>query len=149
MAAASDTQKTREGSSPPALRPTGSDGFSLLEVLVATALMGLVLVVLLQVLTSALRSQEAAWRRTQAVLVAEKLLAENCQINTLRAGTYQGQEARYDYLVRISPQEEWVSGLANQRILCSLIQVTVTWQERGVRKTLELQTLRTGVLKGS
>lgn len=130
-------------------RGTGADGFTLLEVLVATMLMGLVLVVLLQVLTSSLRSQEASFRRTQAVLVADKILGENCQINTLREGTYQGREAQYDYVVRVSPQEEWVSGLSNRRILCSLIQVTLAWQERGARKTLELQTLRTGSQKGS
>ena len=127
----------------------GSDGFSLLEVLVATALMGLVLVVLLQVLTSALRSREASLRHTQAVLVAEKILEENCQINTLRAGTYQGREDQYEYVVRISPQNEWFNSLAHRRILCSLIQVTLAWQERGARKTLELQTLRTGSQKGS
>jgi prepilin-type N-terminal cleavage/methylation domain-containing protein len=126
-----------------------TEGFSLLEVLVATALMGLVLVVLLQVLTSALRSQEASFRHTQAVLVAEKILEENCQINTLKAGTYQGREAQYDYLVRVSPQSEWSNQLARRRISCSLIQVTLTWQERGARKTLELQTLRTDSQKGS
>ena len=29
------------------------------------------------------------------------------------------------------------------RVLCSLIQVTLTWQEWGRRKTLDLQTIRT------
>jgi len=120
-----------------------SSGFSLLEVLVATTLMGLVLVVLLQVLTSAMRSQEAAWRHTQAVLLAEKILEENCLINTLKAGTYRGREGRYEYVVRISPQNEWSHSLVRRRILCSLIQVTVIWQERGAQKTLELQTMRT------
>jgi prepilin-type N-terminal cleavage/methylation domain-containing protein len=126
-----------------------ANGFSLLEVLVATALMGLVLVVLLQVLTMALRSQEAAWRRTQAALVAEKILGENSQINTLKAGTYQGREGQFEYLVRISPQSEWSNSLSRRRILCSLIQVKLTWQERGAKKTLELQTLRTGSEKGA
>jgi prepilin-type N-terminal cleavage/methylation domain-containing protein len=126
-----------------------AEGFSLLEVLVASALMGLVLVVLLQVLTSALRSQEASLRRTQAVLVAQKILEENCQINTLKAGTYQGREGSYEYVVRILPQTEWSNLLARRRILCSLIQVTLTWQERGARKTLEIETLRTGSEKGA
>ena len=68
--------------------------------------MGLVLVVLLQVLTSALRAQEASWGHTQAVLVAEKILQENCEINTLAEGTYQGRDGRYDYVVRVTPQYE-------------------------------------------
>lgn len=121
----------------------GSEGFSLLEVLVATAIMGLVLVVLLQILTAALRAQEASWNHTQALLVAEKVLQENCEINTLKVGTYRGQDGRYDYVVRITPQYELAQPLADKRVLCSLIQVSLTWRERGRTKTLELQTIRT------
>jgi hypothetical protein len=128
--------------------PAGAEGFSLLEVLVATTLMGLVLVVLLQVLTSALQAQEASWGRTQALLMAEKILQENCEINSLGKGLFQGRDGRYDYEVRITPQYDMTSPLANQRLLCSLIQVTLTWQERGRRKTLELQTARTTGEKG-
>jgi len=128
---------------PPAPRPPGAEGFGLLEVLVATAIMGLVLVVILQVLTSALRAQEASWGYTQAVLVAEKILQENCEINTLERGTSQGRDGRYDYVVKVTPQYELADPFADKRILCSLLQVTLTWQEWGRHKTLELQTIRT------
>ena len=128
---------------PRAGRPPGSEGFSLLEVLVATVIMGMVLVVLLQVLTSALRAQEASWGHTQAVLVAEKILQENCEINTLARGTSQGRDGRYDYVVRVTPQYELAAPFADKRVLCSLIRVTLTWQEWGRRKTLALQTIRT------
>jgi prepilin-type N-terminal cleavage/methylation domain-containing protein len=130
-------QATRAG------RPPGAEGFSLLEVLVATTIMGMVLVVILQVLTSALRAQETSWGHTQAVLVAEKILAENCEINTLARGTSQGRDGRYDYVVKVTPQYELADPFADKRILCSLIQVTLTWQEWGRNKTLELQTVRT------
>ena len=132
-----------QGSAPPASPWPGSEGFSLLEVLVATALMGLVLVVLLQVLTSALRAQEASWSHTQALLTAEKVLQENCEINTLEAATYQGRDGRFDYVVRVTPQYELANPFSDKRVLCSLIQVTVTWRVRGQRKILELQTVRT------
>jgi general secretion pathway protein I len=128
---------------PPASRPRRAEGFSLLEVLVATAIMGMVLVVLLQVLTSALRAQGASWSHTQAVMVAEKILQENCEISTLARGTSQGRDGRYDYVVQVTPQYELADPFADKRILCSLIQVTVTWQEWGRHKTLELQTIRT------
>jgi prepilin-type N-terminal cleavage/methylation domain-containing protein len=131
-----------QGLASPALRKPEAEGFSLLEVLVATAIMGLVLVVLLQVLTSALRAQEASWGHTQAVLTAEKILQENCQVNSLKAGTYQGRDGRYDYVVRITPQDAFPGVFGDKRVLCSLIQVAVAWQEWGRRKTLELQTLR-------
>jgi prepilin-type N-terminal cleavage/methylation domain-containing protein len=132
-----------QGAAPRALRRPGAEGFSLMEVLVATTIMGLVLVVLLQVLTSALRAQKASWGHTEAVLVAEKILAENCEINTLEKRTSQGRDGRYDYVVRVTPQYELADPFADKRVLCSLIQVTVTWQEWGRPKTLELQTVRT------
>jgi general secretion pathway protein I len=141
------TRKPPRGTAPPMPRSPASEGFSLLEVLVATAIMGLVLVVLLQVLTSALRAQNASWNHTQALLTAEKVLQENCEINSLAAGTYQGRDGRYDYVVRVTPQYELDNPSATKRFLCSLIQVTVTWLERGRRKTLELQTVRTGAQK--
>jgi prepilin-type N-terminal cleavage/methylation domain-containing protein len=124
-------------------RPPRAEGFSLLEVLVATTIMGLVMVVLLQVLTAALRAQEASWSNTQAVLVGEKILQENCQVNVMTAGTYQGRDGRFDYLVKVAPQYELSDPFANKKILCSLIRVTLTWQEWGRRKTLDLQTIRT------
>ena len=103
-----------QGISPSAPQAPGAEGFSLLEVLVATAIMGLVLVVLLQVLTSALRAQEASWGHTQAVLMAEKILQENCQINSLKAGTYQGRDGRYDYVVRVIPQDAFANPCRRQ-----------------------------------
>lgn len=132
-----------QGPTPPAPRSPGSEGFSLIEVLVATTIMGLVLVVLLQVLSTALRAQKASWGHTQAVLVAEKVLQENCEINTLAEGTYQGHDGRYNYVVRIIPQYELADPFADKRVLCSMIRVTLTWREWGRPKTLELQTIRT------
>jgi hypothetical protein len=98
-------------------------------------------------LTSALRSQEASWGYTSAVLVADKILQENCEVNTLEAGTYQGRDGRYDYVVRVTPQYELTGSSAGKGLICSLIQVKVRWQDWGRRKSLELQTLRTGARK--
>jgi hypothetical protein len=81
------------------------------------------------------------------VLVAEKVLQENFEVNSLGAGTYQGRDGRYDYVVKVTPQYELGNPFADKRVICSLIQVTLTWQEWGRRKTLELQTIRTAALK--
>jgi prepilin-type N-terminal cleavage/methylation domain-containing protein len=125
------------------------DGFSLLEVLVATSLMGVLLVVLLQVLTTALRAQETSLDQIQALLVAEKVLQENCGTQTLAAATYQGRDGRFDYLVRVSPQFEVSNPHINQLVRCSLIQVTVSWRQRDQARSLALQTIRTAVEKKS
>jgi prepilin-type N-terminal cleavage/methylation domain-containing protein len=127
--------------------PGGTDGFTLLEVLVATALMGVMLVALLQVLSSAIWAQEAALGHMQALLVAEKVLQENCQVASLAAATYQGQDGGFSYLVRITPQYELSNPQLNHLVMCSLIQVTVSWRERGRAKSLALETVRTMVQK--
>jgi Tfp pilus assembly protein PilV len=127
--------------------PGGSEGFILLEVLVATVLMGVVLVALLQVLTSAIWAQEASLGHMQALLVAEKVLQENCDVSSLAAATYQGRDGDFNYLVRITPQYELANPQLNHLVMCSLIQVTVSWQERGHTKSLALETVRTMVQK--
>ncbi len=119
-------------------------GFSLLEVLVATALMGVMLVVILEVLTSALRAQEASRSNTQAVLAAEKVLAEYSEMN-LAKGIYQGREGRFDYQVRLDPQLQVQYPMQNKKLVCSSLQVVVSWKEQGKTKNLELETLRTVV----
>ena len=121
-------------------------GFTLLEVLVATTLMGLVLLVLMQVLSATIRTREASWNHTQALLVAEKVLQENCELNTLTGGTYQGREGHFDYKVNITPQFQLTTPFRFKELLCSLIQVTVFWKERGANKSLALTTARTGTL---
>jgi prepilin-type N-terminal cleavage/methylation domain-containing protein len=127
--------------------PPGAQGFTLLEVLVATALMGIVLVALLKVLSSAVWAQEAATGNMQALLVAEKVLQENCQVASLGAATYQGRDGGFDYLVQITPQYELSNPQQSRLVMCSLIQVTVSWRERGRTKSLALETVRTVVQK--
>lgn len=125
-------------------------GFSLLEVLVAATLMGLMLVIILEVLTSTLRAQEASRSNTQAVLAAEKVLEEYSELRNYKEGTFQGREGRFDYQVRITPQfQVTFPVLQDKRLLCYLVQVTVSWMEQGKTKTLELETLRTEALKKS
>jgi type II secretory pathway pseudopilin PulG len=125
-----------------------AEGFSLLEVLVATTLMGLMLVVILEVLTSTLRAQEASRSNTQAVLAAEKVLEEFSEKDLAR-GTFQGREGRFDYQVRLEPQFQVPYPGENKRLVCSLLQVMVSWKEQGKVKSLEFQTLRTTVQRKS
>jgi Tfp pilus assembly protein PilV len=147
MAASGRESNQPEQLSSPAPKRCGAEGFSLLEVLVATTLMGLVMVVLLQVLMAALWCQETSWGHTQAILEAEKVLQENCELASLTEGTYRGKNGRFEYVATVTPQYELSDPMAGKRILCSIIQVTVTWQERGKPMTVTLQTIKTGVQK--
>ncbi len=115
-----------------------------MEVLVATILMGLVLVVLLQILTGALWAQEASWGHARALLTAEKVLSEACSSQKLGGAQYQGQDGPFSYQVRISPRFEVANPTLNRLTRCSLVQVTVSWQEHGRTRSVYLETMRSG-----
>lgn len=129
----------------PGRRAANCQGFGLLEVLVATTLMGLVLVVLLQVLTGAMRAQETTLEHARALQVAERALQESCTAMNLAASQSQGQAGPYNYLVKVTPQYEVADQALDRVVKCSLIQVTVSWQERGSKRSVSLETIRTAV----
>jgi prepilin-type N-terminal cleavage/methylation domain-containing protein len=127
---------------------TAPPGFSLLEVLVATALVGLVLVALLQLLSASWRAQEASAGQVQALMVAERVLGEYVGARELKAGHYGGSQGRFAYRVNLYPQYEVIYPSQGKKLTCFLIQVTVSWEDRGQAKSTGLETARVVVLKG-
>lgn len=126
------------------LKKLHESGFSLLEVLVATALMAGLAAILLQVMTVGLRAQKASRNRAQAVEVASQVIQEYSREALLKPGTFQGRKEGFQYLVRISPQYQVAVGrTGNTQVTCYLVTVSVTWSERGAVKSVELNTLRT------
>ncbi|MFZ5453096.1 MAG: type IV pilus modification PilV family protein [Thermodesulfobacteriota bacterium] len=123
-----------------------AEGFTLLEVMVAATLMGLVLVIILQVLTSTLQAQEASRSNTQAVMTAQMVL-EEFGAREVAEGVFQGKVGRFSYQVDVKPQFQVPYPGQNKRLVCSSLQVTLSWEERGRTKILELLTLRTTVQK--
>lgn len=117
-------------------------GFGLLEVLVATTLMGLVLVVLLQVLTGAIRAQETTLTHSRALQVADRVLQQTCSAMNLSSNQFEGEDKPYHYLVRVTPQYEVPLASLDRTIRCSLIQVTVSWKERNREYSVYLETIR-------
>jgi prepilin-type N-terminal cleavage/methylation domain-containing protein len=120
-------------------------GFSLLEVLVATALMAGLAAILLQVMTVGLRAQKASLDQAQALEVASQVLQEYSRESALAPGTFQGNQGAYAYLVRITPQYQIAGRSQNTQIVCYLLNVAVTWMEKGKPKAVELNTMRTVV----
>lgn len=123
-------------------------GFTLLEVMVAATLMGLVLVMILQLLTSTLRAQEASRNNTRAVLTAQKVLEEFSD-RDLSRGVFRGQEGRFAYEVSLVPQFTVPYPGQKRQLVCSMLKVKLSWEERGQAKSLELKTIRTTVQKRS
>lgn len=129
--------------------PEREQGFSLLEVLVATAIMSLVAVTVLKVMSASLHAHQACQHLTQALGVAEQVLQKSCREEGLTTGQYQGRTGSFTYLVRIQQQYE-ISHLPREaQVKCYLISVVVSWLQFGRTKSLELETMRTVVRKES
>lgn len=114
-------------------------GFSLLEVLVAFAVMALALGVLYQALGGSVRAAGDAERNVRAVLVAESLLA---QYRTVPPGGLDqfGASDGFEWRVRSTPLPP-LEGRPEAWELHE-IGVEVSWQDRGARRSFRLVSAR-------
>lgn len=90
----------------------GARGFTLLEVIVAFALLGLALTLLLGSLSGGAKQVREAELRTRAVLHAQSLLAAAGVDTPLQPGNQQGEweQGRYHWQLQVQPWTEPRSG---------------------------------------
>jgi prepilin-type N-terminal cleavage/methylation domain-containing protein len=120
------------------VRPAGA-GFTLLEVLIALAILGTAVVVSIQGVSQGLRLLRAAGDQQQAIIVADQK-AREMLIPT--EGTESGTDGRFTWQrtsrVLETPELTPVSGPPRWRVF--EISVVVTW---GEQRRLEVSTMRT------
>ena len=113
-------------------------GFTLLEVLVAFAILSLAVVSMIQLFSQGLRLLKVSGDYQQAVLLADQKARE---VETVREGVEAGREGDFEWERRATvttvPEELTVPGVAPVR----LYQVTV--QVRWGSRSVEVATLRT------
>lgn len=115
-----------------------SRGFTLLEVLVALAILGLAIVTLMQLSSQGLRLLSLSDDYQQAVLVADRIARST---DALREGVVGGREGRFLWERRVAlvpVAEELMSGAGPQPRLYAL-SVAVRWESH---RALELASLR-------
>ncbi len=118
-------------------RPAES-GFTLFEVVVAVAVLGLVFTTALGLLAAGLRSAKASTDYTHAVLLARRKLDER-MLQDVKPGFMDGSFSNgYRWTAEVSTE-----GPDAQELPARLfkVRVTVFWPGRGKEKRLELVTL--------
>ncbi|WP_457675321.1 prepilin-type N-terminal cleavage/methylation domain-containing protein [Thiolapillus sp.] len=115
-------------------------GFSLLEVLVAFAILGMSLGILYQAFGSSLRNLSVAGDYTRAMIIAESRLAEAANRMPLEPGSEAGEEESYHWRVRVTPWED-VEDLPKTFKLW-LVEAEVSWGTGGHARSYRLSTLR-------
>lgn len=113
-------------------------GFTLLEVLVALAILSVAVVTMIQLFGQGLRLLKVSGDYQQAVLLADQKARE---VDTVREGVEAGREGDFEWERRATvtavPEELTVVGLAPVRLY--RVTVQVRWGGRSV----EVATLRT------
>lgn len=140
------SRKSRTGRLKPSHAETpddrGSEGFTLLEVLVALTILGMSFAALLAIFSQALASERARDRAFAARTLAQSLMAEVLAVQSAGEGTSTGQTADgLSWQVRIEPygsgNDEPSTGLEAARV-----SATVTWPGALKTQSLTLATLR-------
>lgn len=116
-------------------------GLSLLELLVAFAIMAMALGMLYKTTGNNARSIGDAAQYQRAVLLAESLLAARDGVPP-EGWREQGESAGFAWNVQSSPYPTPASQAQPGLPLLHAVEVQVRWTERGATRSLQLQTLR-------
>ena len=125
-------------------------GFSLLEVLVAFVVMGLVVGVLLQLFATAMRSVTLADEYSLALQVAESRLATVGTEIPVKEGTETGEEQATGLHWKITMQP-FNATVKKEKLPLPLqlykVETTVFWQSDDAKREFHLSSLRFGEAK--
>ena len=130
-----------------------SAGFTLLEVIVATAIVALVFVAMMEIFSSGLRTEGLADQYATATQEATRVMNE-LYVNTRQTqptvlqGRF-GDGATWTAAADpFQPPDESPDATQNMRVQRMLLRVEVHWTSHGTQKTVQLETVE-NVLKPS
>jgi general secretion pathway protein I len=117
----------------------GQSGFTLLEVLIAFAILSVAVVAVIQGFAQGLRLLKVAGDHQQAVLLADQKIRE---LVTVAEGRDQGKEGNYDWerTVTVVPAPDLTRTQATAKWHVYQIDVKVSW---GDKRGVEIVSLRT------
>jgi general secretion pathway protein I len=121
-----------------------SQGFSLLEVLVAFAILALSLGVVLQIFSSGTHNVIAGSAYSRAADLAESVLALAGTTIPIEPGVQSGDELAFHWELEITPYGLPELAAPPQGVVAYLVTARVSWTDIGRERRLVLQTLRTG-----
>ena len=119
-------------------------GYSLLEVLVAFAILALSVTTILSLFATGLRNTTVSGDYARAVSLAESRLADYQGMDAMQLDvrTRSGEEGDLVWQARVTPYDERPLNRHGTRLY--QVDVTVSWAEGGRARTVSLSTLRLG-----
>ena len=125
------------------LNKLNNDGFSLLEVIVALAIMAMGFVTVLQLFSGSIRSVSLSEQYLKGTTLAHSKLGE-LEVNNYSVTEYEGifpDEKNYRWQLQVSPHTSSLNSKENN-IQLSEVTLNVLWKEAGKTRNIEINTLK-------
>lgn len=118
-----------------------SNGFSLIEILVAFAIMAMSLAVLYRAMGGGIRDVGGLHQRQRAAMLAQSLLQTGDDVLPGDRGR-QGVEEGLVWRISVQPYATETAAARPDAVPLHLLVISVSWQDAGTPQHLELRTLR-------
>ena len=125
------------------LNKPSNGGFSLLEVIVALAIMAMGFITVLQLFSGSIRSVSLSEQYLKGTTLAHSKLGE-LEINNYSVTEFEGtfpDEKNYRWQLQVSPHTSPLNSKENN-IQLSEVTLNVLWEEGGKTRDIELSTLK-------
>ena len=125
------------------LNKPNNDGFSLLEVIVALAIMAMGFVTVLQLFSGSIRSVSLSEQYLKGTTLAHSKLGE-LEVNNYSVTEYEGifpDEKNYRWQLQVSPHTSPLNSKENN-IQLSEVTLNVLWEDAGKTRDVEISTLK-------
>jgi prepilin-type N-terminal cleavage/methylation domain-containing protein len=125
------------------LNKPNNDGFSLLEVIVALAIMAMGFVTVLQLFSGSIRSVTLSEQYLKGTTLAHSKLGE-LEVNNYSVTEYEGifpDEKNYRWQLQVSPHASPLNSKENN-IQLSEVTLNVLWEDAGKTRDIEINTLK-------
>jgi len=125
------------------LNKPNNDGFSLLEVIVALAIMAMGFVTVLQLFSGSIRSVSLSEQYLKGTTLAHSKLGE-LEVNNYSVTEYEGifpDEKNYRWQLQVSPHASPLNS-KEKNIQLSEVTLNVLWEDAGKTRDVEISTLK-------
>jgi len=128
------------------LKPNSLAGFTLIEVMVTLAILGIALTVIIELFSAGLRLARKSEDYSRAVFYGRQLLEELCLQDEISEKEEAGEfEGGYTWKYQMKPVSVLIDEDDDKNFSVKIytVKVVVSWPSGGIEKNIDFETLKT------